>query len=81
MNHAIGKCSLCGGTVAGHSGPCLGTIPPDPAKCLSCGAVEKCRVIEMEPSPGVKPAITTGYDTSVLNYSVVPAPRGITFWL
>lgn len=36
----IGVCSLCGGQVVGHRGVWHGIIPPPPAYCTSCGAVE-----------------------------------------
>lgn len=41
MEQEIGECSICGGKVVGHSGPWWGITPPPPARCTSCGAVER----------------------------------------
>ena len=51
MNQVIGRCSICGGEVVGHVGAWWATIPPPPAKCSSCGAVEaRGPVIPMVPA-------------------------------
>lgn len=47
----IGRCSICGGDVVGHVGAWWATIPPPPAKCSQCGAVEaRGPVIQMVPT-------------------------------
>ena len=49
----IGRCSICGGDVMAHVGPWMGTVPPGPPCCASCGAVDarSDRVIPMSPRP------------------------------
>jgi hypothetical protein len=51
MNNVIGKCSICGGDVVGFTGIWMAVIPPPPAQCTSCGAVEAGTVIKMTPAP------------------------------
>lgn len=49
MEQRLGTCSICGGDVYGHVGAWWGTVPPPPASCRSCGAVEARSVIQMTP--------------------------------
>lgn len=50
-DQVIGRCSICGGEVVGHTGAWWATIPPPPAKCSSCGAVEaRGPIIPMVPA-------------------------------
>lgn len=61
MYQEIGTCSLCGGSVVGFSGAWFGVIPPPPARCTFCGAVQQTGpVIPMRPAgPSDAVQITT----------------------
>lgn len=54
MEHPIGTCSLCGGTVVKETGPYWSVVPPV-GHCLSCGATEgpPQMVIQMTPQRAV----------------------------
>lgn len=52
MMQRIGACSICGGDVMAWTGPYHSVVPPGPARCSQCGAVEAASgtVIPMVPS-------------------------------
>lgn len=61
-DQVIGSCSICGGDVVGHVSSWHMVIPPPPARCTRCGAVEvRQPVIPMRPAlPNQHPATKDG---------------------
>lgn len=51
MQGIVGICSICGGEVVGHTGAWMAVVPPPPARCTKCGAVEqRGQVVRMRPA-------------------------------
>jgi hypothetical protein len=47
MDHRVGACSICGGSVHGFRGAWMSVSPPPPDRCIQCGAISASDVITM----------------------------------